>query len=576
VAAPDRTSAAVAWLPLVLIVLVAFVARFAALGGEGLWCDEGYTAWIVNRPIPEMLRALQRLDDAPPLFYLLTRGTTALAGRSEFALRLLPALAGVVAIAGLLHRARGRREPASLWAAAFLAVAAYGIFHARQARSYGLVFLLALVAVLGARDLLLRPTRRAGLGVVVGGSLLVLTHNLGILVCLTSVLLWPLRLRPGLSWRRWLLWHAPPLLLWALYAALSLSQFRVHAEGNAWMGEFWRSHPLLLAPLYSLGAFLPGALPRLTHAVPFPTLGTDATGTHLISAVIAVVMLAAAFLPGLRLGRSALAAGEAGTAAERRGATIEAAFWLLPLGTMLLVSLGWSPSYVLSRTDAIAYVPFALWLGRGLSHVPRGAAWAAVAFWTVVSISLLAPTYGLGAPERAKGADREVARAMLGKGLQASDWVVHSYLTAPTLEYYLERAGAAHHVAWYPSDAATNPAAVRAVPADSLEACVRDARALRERFEAAMPPEASVWILAVVDQSAAPGASGLSAGDLAYPTGILVYHLIGNRPVAPVLAYRQDWVSGERVLLRFPRGTWVPVESLGPVRIEDASGAAAR
>jgi len=573
VAAPERNSTAVAWLPLALIALAAVAARFAALGREGLWCDEGYTAWIVNRPIPEMLGALRRLDDAPPLFYLLTQGTTALVGRSEFALRLLPALAGVAAITWLLQRARRLGEWASVWAAAFLAVAAYGIFHARQARSYGLVLWLTLIAVLGARDLLLRPTRRAGLAVAVGGSLLVLTHNLGILVCLTSVLLWPLRQRPGISLRSWLLWHAPPLLLWAVYAAFSLSQFRVHTAGNVWMGEFWRSHPLLLAPLYSLGAFIPGALPRLARAVPFPALGGASTPAHLISAVLAALLLVAAFLPARRLGRLTLAGGDARPAVERRGAAIEAAFWLLPLGGMLIASLVWSPSYVLSRTDAIAFVPFALWLGRGLSRLPRGVACAVIVYWAIVSASLLAPTYGLGAPERAKGADREVARAMIGKGLQASDCVVHSYLTAPSIEYYLERAGAAHRVAFYPPDAGVNPAAVRAVPADSLAACVREARTRRERLEREMPPAAAVWILATADPAAAPPTTGWRASDLAYPGGILVYHLIGSRPVTPVLIYRQDWVSGERVLLRIPRETWVPVESLGPVRLEDAGEA---
>lgn len=572
-AAPGRNSAAIPWLPLGLIALIALVARLAALGREGLWCDEGYTAWMVNRSIPEMLRGLQSLDDAPPLFYLLTHATTALAGRSEFALRLLPALAGAAAVAWLLLRARRLHERASAWAAGFLAVAAYSIFHARQARSYGLIFLLTLVAVLGARDLLLRPTRRAGLAVAVAGSLLVLTHNLGILVCLTSLLLWPLRLRPGLPLRRWLMWHAPPLLLWALYAALSTSQFRVHAEGNAWMGEFWRSHPILLAPLYSLGAFLPGALPRLAHAVPFPALGDGATGAQLISAAVGVAMLVAAFMPGWRRGPQASAAGAADGIAERRGATIEAAFGLLPLGATLVVSLAWSPSYVLSRTDAIAFVPCALWLGRGLARVPRGVAVAALAFWAIVSLSVLAPSYGLGATGRAKGADREVARALLANGLRASDWVVHSYLTAPSIEYYLERAGAPHHVAYYPPDAGANPAAVRAVPADSLEACVREARALRARLEQAMPPDAAAWVLAVVDPSAVPTAAGLSPGALAYPTGILVYYLTGNRPLDPILGYRQDWVGGERLLLRLPREAWVPVESLGLVRLEDPPGA---
>jgi hypothetical protein len=571
-----RTAAAVPWLALALIAVAAVIARLVVLGREGLWCDEGYTAWIVHRPIPEMLRALQRLDDAPPLFYLLTAATTAVLGRSEFALRLLPALAGVAAVAWLLARARREREAPSLWAAAFFSIAAYGVFHARQARGYGLLMLFALAAVLGARDLLLRPTRRAGLMVAIAGTLLVLTHNLGILICLTSALLWPLRMRPGLPLRRWALWHAPPLLAWVVYALLSLSQFRVHAELNAWMGEFWRSHPLTLAPLLSIGAFVPGTLPRLAHAVPFPALESDSMPLRLVSAIAVVLLLAAAFVPGLRFGKRRLDPTAPGVLEEKRAAMIDAAFCLLPLGAMTFTSFLWTPSYVLSRTDAIAFVPFALWLGRGLSRVPRGAALAAIVFWTLISLSALGPTYGLGAPGRAKGADREAARAMLRQGLRPSDWVVQSYLTAPTIEYYLERAGAAHRTAFYPRDASTNPAAVRPVSPDSLEAHVREARELRGRLDREMPPDGAVWVPAVIDPRRAAAGATLTAGDLVYPTGVLVYHLVGNQPVAPVLRYRQDWVGGDRALLRLARGSWAPLESLGPVRFADPPGAVTR
>jgi hypothetical protein len=221
-----------------------------------------------------------------------------------------------------------------------------------------------------------------------------------------------------------------------------------------------------------------------------------------------------------------------------------------------------------ARTDAIAFAPFALWLGRGLGRAPRGAAWAALAFWALVSLGSLAPGYGIGPPGRAKGADREVARAIVRGGLRPGDWVVHSYLTAPSIEYYLERAGAAHGVAYYPPDAGWNPAAVRATPADSLDAYVRQAHALRGRLESGMPADGSVWVLALTEDAGARTSTELTAGDLAYPTSILVYLLVGNRSLVPVARYRQDWVGGDRALLRLARADWVAPESLGPVRLE--------
>jgi hypothetical protein len=553
-----KTTRLPGWLPAAAIALAAGGARLAALGHEGIWCDEGYTAAIVKLPPGGMIRALERADDAPPLFYLLTRATTALFGRSELALRLLPALAGLAAVLWLLARARRLGERASFWAAGFMAIAAYGVFYARQARSYGLVLLLALAFVLAARDLLTRPTRGAGIVLAVAGALLVLTHNLGILLVMTSLLLWPLRARPGIAPARWLLWHAAPLGTWLIYAAASLQQLRVHAEMNAWMGQFWGAHPLALAPLLSLAAFVPGALPRLGLAVPFPAPPAASPALHLVSGMAAAALLALAFVK-LR-GRPA-AQGET---------RIEAAFCLVPLAGMALASAVWAPSYVLARTDAIAFAPFALWLGRGLARAPRGAAWAALVFWALVSLGSLAPGYGIGPPGRGKGSDREVARAMTRAGLRPTDWIVHSYLTAPSIEYYLERAAAAHRVAFFPPDAGGNAAGVRPVSADSLDAYVSEARALRQRLEREMPPEGAVWVPTLVEGR--PDAPERTAGDLAYPTSILVYTLVGNRSVPAVVRYRQDWVGGDRALLRIPRALWVAPETLGPVRFEAGPG----
>jgi len=52
---------------IVAVLLVAAGLRFFALGHEGVWCDEAYTAEIVSRPWGEMLRSLIGEDDEPPL-----------------------------------------------------------------------------------------------------------------------------------------------------------------------------------------------------------------------------------------------------------------------------------------------------------------------------------------------------------------------------------------------------------------------------------------------------------------------------------------------------------------------------
>ena len=199
----------------VVLVMAGFL-RLISLGREGLWCDEAYAALMVQLPLPEMIQSLMRYDDAPPLFYMLQKLVVSCVGCSETALRLLPALSGIVAVFLLLIRWCEEERGQYCWAAIFLATTTYGVFYARQARSYGLLILLALLFILSAKDLLLKNRRWSGpqqtdagkatppqtvlrkttLGwagplLAMTGMLLCMTHHLGVVLILTSFLLWP-------------------------------------------------------------------------------------------------------------------------------------------------------------------------------------------------------------------------------------------------------------------------------------------------------------------------------------------------------------------------------------------------
>jgi hypothetical protein len=43
---------------------------------------------------------------------------------------------------------------------------------------------------------------------------------------------------------------------------------------------------------------------------------------------------------------------------------------------------------------------------------------------------------------------------------------------------------------------------------------------------------------------------------------VLVSVLAGLKPTEIAWEYRQDWVSGDRVVLRIPRSSWVPLDSI--------------
>ncbi len=610
------------WIGLGMLLALAFALRFFRLGWEGLWVDEAFTAQLVRLAPARILEQLLGSDDAPPLFYFVEKIAAALFGTGETALRLAPALAGFLAPALLLLCARARGRANLLWSGAFLSVAAYGVFYSRQARSYGLVLLLGLLFVLASQALLspesrtapVRESRRAAAWVAISGTLLVCTHHLAGLLLMTGALLALVRLiaergQPagetgGPRARGIVAAFAIPLLAWGLLLLLSRSQIETHAIFNAWMGEFWKRHPLPLAPLFSLGVFSPGGRCPLPPSVSFAVLHRAYAFWSCLSFALGVSLLVLAIAPAFSPrtpkpsrdhdpGRNApdgsgQSDSQPASPDQKRvlalvlsPAAIETAFLALPLLALLAASMLFRPAYVLGRSDAIAFPAFALLMGRGLARLPRAAAGAAVVFWLLVSLAALSPTYGWAGQSggvrhglagwQAKGNDRRLAEDLVRQGFAAGDRVIHTYLTAPSLEYYLDHAGIAHGKAWFPAEAGAAPAATALASFDSLRAHERQAIALRRMVERDLPHEGSVWILALAsgDESSRvnedPGARTLTLDDLAYPQNLLLFYFSGTAPQPAALRYTQDWISGRRLVVRVPKQAFVPLESLPPV-----------
>src|SRR5476651_2139530 len=90
--ATEAASPAV-WARVVCAIAVAggIMLRFANLGRDSLWFDEGYTAWAVSNQLREIVRIV-RVDSAPPLYYILLRGWTYLFGFTEPSLRSMSAV----------------------------------------------------------------------------------------------------------------------------------------------------------------------------------------------------------------------------------------------------------------------------------------------------------------------------------------------------------------------------------------------------------------------------------------------------------------------------------------------------
>jgi len=131
------------------LTLVAFALRAHRLAAQSLWSDEDITLDRARLPLPEMVAALPR--EHAPLYFVLVRLWTRLAGEGDLALRFPSLACGVLAVplaAAVTWRLAGRRTAAI--AALVVAVNPFQVWYGQEARMYTLLGTLALGALAAA------------------------------------------------------------------------------------------------------------------------------------------------------------------------------------------------------------------------------------------------------------------------------------------------------------------------------------------------------------------------------------------------------------------------------------------
>ncbi len=130
-----------------LIVAGAGALRFYRLGSSSMWIDEGASMTMARLPWGELFRTLWQYEANMTAYYLLLRAWVQL-GDSEAVVRSLSALCGTAAVAAIFFL--GRRlfdERTGIVASALLAVNTFHVWLTQEARSYGLVMLLAILSL---------------------------------------------------------------------------------------------------------------------------------------------------------------------------------------------------------------------------------------------------------------------------------------------------------------------------------------------------------------------------------------------------------------------------------------------
>ena len=135
------------WL-VIIITLIGGLLRVFLLGNKGMWLDETFSVWLASHSVADMLQWIVRIDQHPPLYYLLLHYWIALNGDTPYYVRLLSVLfgAGTIPIIYLIGK-RMSGVVMGLAAAVFLALSLFNIYFAQETRMYTLLTFNAAVAI---------------------------------------------------------------------------------------------------------------------------------------------------------------------------------------------------------------------------------------------------------------------------------------------------------------------------------------------------------------------------------------------------------------------------------------------
>ncbi len=229
---------------LLAILLAAFGLRLFRLPDANIWWDEGLAVWAARMPLVDMMRWTAS-DVHPPLYFALLHVWRMPLGDSEFAVRLLSAMAGTLTVAAVWSLGRvlfPRRPTVGLLAAFMLALARFPIWWSQEARMYmlgGLLFTLGLYFTVRLRRRPTWPVRIGYLLSTIAGLWTLYTLAFALIIqgvywlgTLRS-LAWPERWRRLVAWAGYQVVVLAAFLPWLIYALPRMHAWSVQVPFRA-------------------------------------------------------------------------------------------------------------------------------------------------------------------------------------------------------------------------------------------------------------------------------------------------------------------------------------------------------
>lgn len=411
------------------LVGLALAVRLYQIGMQELWLDEAFSCYVVT--LPNWFKTIL-VDNNPPLYYLVLRAWTWIAGTSEAALRLPAALAGTLLVGLIIWAAREIfNRTVALWAGIAAALAPVQIYYSQQARVYPILdSLLILTWILVWRAFATNSWRRWALASAAAVTTLY-SHYLAVFALAPTAVLLLFKQEPGRR-RRYAIFAGTSLLLFAPWMLWSFVFVNHPAVGTSWIENVWNETPKLLAIPRSLEIFGLGGQAGLVpmwmgqfSVINFPT-------------PLRLLGLSVLVLFGIALART-WGEHELGILNLSRRKVYLVVLLLTPLAVLWLIS--WvKPIYAVGRYDILAYPAFPLLLGLALQKLQRGLGWhvaaVAVAAFLLPVLFKLNLYYDVAVPGEAEPMAR-----ILDAEVHNGDVVVFTGLRALPVLYYMSRRG---------------------------------------------------------------------------------------------------------------------------------------
>lgn len=387
---------------LLFIIFIGTVLRLYHLGKQSLWLDEAYSVMMSRSLITPWFEQVQ--DSSPPLYYSLLHYWINMFGKSEFSLRLLSCIFGILLIplvfivgTSVFNRKVG------IYAALFTAISPIHIYYSQEARMYALLPFLSLVSFFMLSLSLRKNKNIYWITYILTTIFCLYTHNHGVFLLVAEMCFYIFYNRKksrGLLLKFIL---SQLTILGAFLPRIFVLSQQIFMEMNPWIAL------TTLRDIYS--TFLHFCL--LSYHLPL-------TESISITLKIAIPIFALIFLVGIFV--------------SQKQNTFLPVYIIIPLAIAFVISCK-LPIYVAGRYDILVFPAFCLIIALGLSKItPR---LFRLSLLTIIILSTLISLYHYYFIYN-KSNDRIISE-YVQKYINREDVVVITELNITPFEYYWSR-----------------------------------------------------------------------------------------------------------------------------------------